>query len=39
MGFNPDPSEQAQEIVLNRKFNKDSQPSLILNNNIVYQAT
>ena len=38
MGFNPDPSEQAPEVPLNSKFNKNSQPSLILNDNI-YQAT
>ena len=38
IGFNPDPSEQAPEVALNRKFNKNSQPSLIFNDNI-YQAT
>ena len=38
MGFNPDPNKQAQEVLVSRKIQKSSQPSLILNDNIVTQS-
>ena len=38
MRLNPDPSEQAQEVILSRKVNKEPHPPLIYNNNIVYYA-
>ena len=38
MGFNPDPNKQAQEVFFCRHSQKSSQPSLILNNNIVIQS-
>ena len=38
MGFNPDPNKQAQEVFFCRNSQKSSQPSLILNNNIVIQS-
>ena len=37
MSFNPDPSKQAQEIILSRKTKK-SHPSLRFNNSIVSQT-
>ena len=39
MSFNPDPSKQAQEVIVSRKVNKDSHTPLTFNNSIVYQAT
>ena len=38
MGFNPDPNKQAQEVLVSRKIQKSSQPSLIFNDNIVTQS-
>ena len=38
MGFNPDPSKQAQEIIFSRKAKKISHPSLRFNNSIVSQT-
>ena len=35
MGFNPDPSKQAQEIIFRRKFKEISHPSLRFNNSIA----
>ena len=38
MSFNPHPNKQAQEVLLSRKIQKSSQPSLIFNNNIVTKS-
>ena len=38
MSFNPDPSKQAQEVILSRKIKKPSHPDLIFNNNKVIQT-
>ena len=38
MSFNPDPNNQAEEVLFSRKIQKSSQPSLIFNNNIVTQS-
>ena len=35
MSFNPDPSKQAQEVIFNRKLNKDYHPPVAFNNNNV----
>ena len=39
MSFNPDPSEQAHEVIFSRKVKKDSHHPLTFSNSIVYQAT
>ena len=38
MGFNPDPSNQAHEVIFSRKIKKPSHPDLIFNNNQVIQT-
>ena len=38
MSLNPDPSKQAQEVVLFRKTNKPSNPDLIFNNKQIIQT-
>ena len=38
MGFNPDHSKQAQEVIFSRKIKKPSHPVLIFNNNLVIQT-
>ena len=38
MSFNPDSNKQAQEVIFSCKIQKSSQPSLIVNNNIVNQS-
>ena len=38
MGFNPDPSKQAQEVIFSPKIKKPSHPDLIFNNNQVIQT-
>ena len=35
MSFNPDPSKQAQEVILSRKHQKISHPSIYFNNNPI----
>ena len=35
MSFNPDPSRQAQEVILSRKLKSVSHPPLVFNNNNV----
>ena len=37
MNFNPDPSKQAQEVLLSRKLQKVSHPKLFFNNSDVSQ--
>ena len=39
MSFNPDASKQSQEVIFSRKIKKLLHPSLVLNNNIVLQAS
>ena len=39
MGFNPDPSKRAQEVIFSRKIKKLLHPSLIVNSNNVLQAS
>ena len=39
MSFNPDPTKQAQEIILSRKTSKRNYPALMFNNNIVNFTT
>ena len=38
MGFNPDPSKQAQEVVFSRKIQKTCHPSIYFNNKSVKQV-
>ena len=38
MSFNPDPKEQAQEVIFSRKSKATSHPPLVFNNNNVMQA-
>ena len=35
MGFNPDPTKQAQEIIFSRKTSQKNHPGLMFNNSIV----
>ena len=35
MGFNPDPSNQAHEVIFSRKIKKPSHPDLIFNNQVI----
>ena len=37
MGFKPDPSKQAQEVIFSRKLQKSTHPTLSVNNNTVTQ--
>ena len=39
MGFNPDPNKQAQEVLVSRKIQKSSQPSLVFNNIVTQSFT
>ena len=39
MSFNPDPNEQAQEVIFSRKIKKLPHPSLVFNNNNVLKAS
>ena len=39
MGFNPDPSQQAQEIIFSHKIKKLPHPSLVFSNNNVLQTS
>ena len=39
MSFNPDPSNQVQEVIFSRKIKKLPHPSLVFNNNNVLQAS
>ena len=39
MGFNPDPNDQAQEVIFSRKLNRPNHPSLHFNNTVVIQST
>ena len=38
MSLNPDPSNQAQEVIFSRKLQKSSYPTLSFNNNTVTQS-
>ena len=38
MGFNPDPSKSAQEVIFSHKLQKSTHPTLSFNNNIVTQS-
>ena len=38
MSFNPDPLKQAQEVIFSRKITKTNHPTLIFNDNPVYQV-
>ena len=38
MNFNPDPSKQAEKVILSRKTKKISYPSLKFNDSIVLQT-
>ena len=37
MSFNSDPLKQAQEVIFSRKITKTTHPTLIFNNNPIYQ--
>ena len=39
MGFNPDISKQAQEIIFNRKLKKNPRPPLMFNSNQVNKTS
>ena len=39
MGFNPDPTKQAQEIIFSRKTSQRNHPGLMFNNSIVNVTT
>ena len=39
MSFNPDANKQSQEVIFSRKIKKLPHPSLVLNNNMVSQAS
>ena len=39
MRFNPDPNEQAQEIIFSRKINKIDHPLLYFNQNLLKSST
>ena len=39
MSFNPDPSKQAQEVIFSCKIKKLPHPSLVFNNNNVFQTS
>ena len=39
MSFNPDPSNQAQEVFFSRKINKVYHPPLLFNNSTVQQIS
>ena len=39
MGFNPDPTKQAQELNFSRKVQTTNHPPLFFNENIVLQTT
>ena len=39
MGFNPDPSKQAQEVVFTRKVKKVVRPQIFFNNKSVQQVS
>ena len=38
MSFNPDPSKQAQEVILSRQIKRSTHPPLVFNNNNVSQT-
>ena len=39
MNFNPDPNNQAQEVVFSRKINKMNHPLLLFNQNLVKSSS
>ena len=39
LSFNPDPSNQAQEVIFSRKLQKSIHPTLSFNNNTVTPET
>ena len=39
MSFNPDPSKQAEEVIFSHRIKKLSYPSLVFNNNNVFQTS
>ena len=39
MRFNPDPNEQAQEVIFSRKINKIDHPLLYFNQNLLKSST